>query len=58
MQETAANDAYAGLDVAIIGMSGRFPGAPSIDQFWKNLCHGVESISFFSEDELELIQGD
>ena len=53
MQETAANDAYAGLDVAIIGMSGRFPGAPSIDQFWKNLCDGVESISFFSEDELE-----
>ncbi|WP_212054154.1 amino acid adenylation domain-containing protein [Bradyrhizobium elkanii] len=31
--------------IAIIGMSGRFPGADDIDQFWKNLCEGVESIS-------------
>jgi phthiocerol/phenolphthiocerol synthesis type-I polyketide synthase E len=39
--------------VAIIGMSGRFPGAVNIEQFWKNLCAGVESISFFSDQELE-----
>jgi Beta-ketoacyl synthase, N-terminal domain len=30
--------------VAIIGMSGRFPGAGDIDQFWDNLVAGVESI--------------
>lgn len=40
------------LDVAIIGMSGRFPGASTIAAFWRNLCAGVESISFFSDEEL------
>lgn len=53
MHETTATDAYAGLDVAIIGMAGRFPGASTIEKFWKSLCDGVESISFFSEEELE-----
>lgn len=38
--------------VAIIGMAGRFPGARNIEQFWKNLRDGVESISFFSDEEL------
>lgn len=39
-------------DIAIIGMSGRFPGAPNLDEFWRNLRDGVESISFFSEEQL------
>ena len=39
-------------DIAIIGMSCRFPGAPSISKFWENLRDGVESIAFFSEQEL------
>lgn len=38
--------------IAIIGMAGRFPGAKNIDEFWQNLQNGVESISFFSNDEL------
>jgi acyl transferase domain-containing protein/thioesterase domain-containing protein/acyl carrier protein len=38
--------------IAIIGMSGRFPGAKNIDEFWQNLKNGVESISFFSDQEL------
>ncbi len=38
--------------IAIIGMSGRFPGAENLDQYWQNLLAGVESISFFSDDEL------
>ena len=38
--------------VAIVGMAGRFPGAASIDQLWNNLCNEVESITFFSKDEL------
>ena len=33
--------------IAIIGMAGRFPGARNLDEFWKNLKAGVESISFF-----------
>ena len=43
-----------GFEVAIIGMAGRFPGAAGIGEFWKNLENGVESISFFSDDEMEI----
>ena len=43
---------YTGLEIAIIGMAGRFPGAPDLEQFWNNLQQGVESISFFSDQEV------
>ncbi|WP_298422711.1 non-ribosomal peptide synthetase [uncultured Kordia sp.] len=39
------------MEIAIIGMHGEFPGAKNITDFWKNLCEGKESISFFSEEE-------
>ncbi|MBN1131125.1 MAG: amino acid adenylation domain-containing protein, partial [Chitinispirillaceae bacterium] len=38
--------------VAIIGMAGRFPGAGSIAELWRNLLDGVESIDRFSREEL------
>ncbi|HEU0077661.1 MAG TPA: polyketide synthase, partial [Longimicrobiaceae bacterium] len=38
--------------IAIIGMAGRFPGARNVDEFWRNLEAGRETISFFSEEEL------
>lgn len=38
--------------VAIIGMAGRFPKARSVDELWRNLRDGVESVSFFSDEEL------
>jgi acyl transferase domain-containing protein len=38
--------------VAIIGMAGRFPGAPSLEQYWRNLVEGKESIRFFTAEEL------
>src|ERR1043165_1730325 len=41
-----------GSEIAVIGMSGRFPGAGDIDQFWKNLCDGVESRTTLTEDDL------
>ena len=44
--------AVGNADVAVIGMSCRFPGADNIEQFWKNLREGVESISFFTDEEL------
>jgi amino acid adenylation domain-containing protein len=46
-------DGDAGTAVAIIGMAGRFPGARNVHEFWRNLERGVESITFFSDDELE-----
>ncbi|OJH33931.1 hybrid non-ribosomal peptide synthetase/type I polyketide synthase [Cystobacter ferrugineus] len=38
--------------IAVVGMAGRFPGAPDVDSFWANLVAGTESISFFSDAEL------
>lgn len=40
------------VDIAIIGLSCRFPGAATADEYWKNLCDGVESVTFFSDQEL------
>jgi len=39
--------------VAIIGLAGRFPGAPTVGAFWQNLLDGVESITRFDPAELE-----
>ncbi|BBC27207.1 type I polyketide synthase [Pseudanabaena sp. ABRG5-3] len=41
------------LDIAIIGMACRVPGAKNIDEFWHNLRNGVESIKFFTDTELQ-----
>ncbi|QMS92041.1 SDR family oxidoreductase [Nostoc edaphicum CCNP1411] len=41
------------LDIAIIGMVGRFPGAKNIDEYWQNLRNGIESITFFNDEELQ-----
>ncbi|GCE15723.1 type I polyketide synthase [Tengunoibacter tsumagoiensis] len=40
-------------DIAVIGMSGRFPGASNVQAFWQNIAHAVETISWFSSEELE-----
>ncbi|MFZ4681003.1 MAG: amino acid adenylation domain-containing protein [Terrimicrobiaceae bacterium] len=39
--------------IAIVGMSGRFPGARSVEEFWKNLIEGVDTITRFTEAETE-----
>ena len=41
--------------IAVIGMAGRFPGAGDVEAFWHNLRNGVESISFFSDEELRAV---
>ncbi len=43
--------------IAVIGYSGRFPGAPDADAFWKNLSEGVETITRFAPDETEFSVG-
>ncbi|MBN1204894.1 MAG: SDR family oxidoreductase [Myxococcaceae bacterium] len=42
-----------GLEVAIVGMACRFPGAADAQAFWRNLREGVESITFLKDEELE-----
>jgi phthiocerol/phenolphthiocerol synthesis type-I polyketide synthase C len=30
--------------IAVVGMAGRFPGAPDVDSLWRLLCDGAEAI--------------
>ena len=39
--------------IAIIGMSGKFPGAPDLETFWANIAAGKDTITHFSRAELE-----
>ncbi len=41
-----------GLDIAVVGIGGRFPGADDCDAFWRNLRDGVESIATLGEEDL------
>ncbi|MEO5728463.1 MAG: polyketide synthase, partial [Byssovorax sp.] len=38
--------------IAVIGLSGRFPGAPSVDALWDLLRRGERGISTFTDEEL------
>ncbi|MET0396642.1 MAG: amino acid adenylation domain-containing protein, partial [Longimicrobiaceae bacterium] len=38
--------------IAVVGMAGRFPGAPDLDAFWRNLRGGVESIVQLSDEQV------
>ncbi|MGD2090542.1 MAG: SDR family NAD(P)-dependent oxidoreductase [Candidatus Aminicenantes bacterium] len=50
--DTKDSSQLTGLEIAVIGMAGRFPGAKNLAEFWNNLVQGIESISFFSKEEL------
>ncbi|HEY9420437.1 MAG TPA: polyketide synthase, partial [Thermoanaerobaculia bacterium] len=52
MNDAKSTGNGTGLEIAIIGMAGRFPGAEDIDEFWQNLCGGVESLRNLTPDEL------
>lgn len=39
-------------EIAIIGMAGRFPGARNVEEFWRNLCEGRESLTTFTDEEM------
>lgn len=49
---TNPENTQTGLEIAIIGMAGRFPGANNVEQFWENIKNGIESIGFYSDEEL------
>ncbi|WP_405187091.1 acyltransferase domain-containing protein [Streptomyces anulatus] len=50
--ETVPEFQYTGLEIAVIGMAGRFPAAATVDALWENLLAGVDGISRFGDDEL------
>jgi acyl transferase domain-containing protein len=41
-----------GLEIAIVGMSCRFPGAENVAAFWRNLRDGVESLTVLGDAEI------
>lgn len=43
---------HDGLDLAVIGLACRFPGAHDSATFWRNLRDGVESIAVLGEEDL------
>ena len=40
------------LDIAIVGMAGRFPGSSDLGEFWSNLVRGIESVTPCTEREV------
>ncbi|WP_406252138.1 phosphopantetheine-binding protein [Streptomyces atratus] len=49
---SAAEPLAADSAIAVVGMSGRFPGAPDLDTYWANLLGGLCSVTDFTEEEL------
>ncbi|MCW3845367.1 polyketide synthase, partial [Micromonospora yasonensis] len=41
-----------GLEIAIVGMAGRFPGGADVDELWRTILAGREAITRFTPDEL------
>ncbi|WP_082568644.1 type I polyketide synthase [Rhizobacter sp. Root1221] len=46
------DDAATGIEIAVVGLAGRFPDAPDVDTFWRNIRDGVESVDRFTDDTL------
>lgn len=44
---------FPNSDVAVVAFTGRFPGAADPQELWKNLRSGTESLSRFTEAELQ-----
>ncbi|HEY9620574.1 MAG TPA: SDR family NAD(P)-dependent oxidoreductase [Crinalium sp.] len=44
-----------GLEIAVIGLSGKFPGGETLDDFWKNLEAGVELVTAFPGSQRETL---
>ncbi len=53
LKQNHKNNVETGLEVAVIGLSGRFPGARNIEEFWENIKNGRECTTFFTDEELE-----
>ncbi|MGK7902304.1 MAG: aminotransferase class III-fold pyridoxal phosphate-dependent enzyme [Hormoscilla sp.] len=52
MNEHNTSSQIAETDIAVIGMSCRFPAAEDPEEFWENLRDGIESVTFFRDEDL------
>ena len=46
------NTTRTGLEIAVVGMAGVFPGALTIAEFWQGLLAGNSAISLLNDEEL------
>ncbi|WP_460427465.1 type I polyketide synthase [Azotobacter armeniacus] len=51
MSDSMDNE-MTGVEIAIVGLAGRFPDAPDVDAFWRNIRDGVESVTDFGDEAL------
>src|SRR3546814_8527433 len=49
MSVEEAPDPIATDGIAVIGMSGQFPGATNVDAFWRNMIEGVDPVTELPE---------
>lgn len=42
-------------DIAIVGVSGKYPKSDTINEFWENLKNGEELVHFYTDDELRAV---
>ncbi|WCM87224.1 type I polyketide synthase [Acidovorax sp. NCPPB 3576] len=52
MPHTNTPPEWTGIEIAIVGMAGRFPGADDVDAFWHQIKTGTEAVQRFSDEEL------
>ena len=52
MSEQAILERYPAQAVAIVGLAARFPDARSLDDFWRNVRDGVESLETLGDEDL------
>ncbi len=50
--DNSDTDDFGGYGIAIVGMANRVPGAKSPEEFWHNLENGIESVKFYSDEEM------
>lgn len=43
---------FLSSEIAIIGMSCRFPKANNLDEFWSNLCQGEDCLTRFNNEQI------
>ncbi|GKT26982.1 type I polyketide synthase [Acidovorax sp. SUPP3334] len=52
MPHTQTHPEWTGIEIAIVGMAGRFPGADDVDAFWRQINTGTEAVQRFSDEVL------
>jgi len=53
MSEQALLERYPAQAIAIVGLAARFPDARNLDDFWRNVRDGVESLETLGDAELD-----